>query len=202
MWYLDDGVLAGPSSHVRKVLSLFIELGPPFGLCVNIKKCEVFSSGFLAQFPVEMKQSSNPNLEILGIPIGDADFCSAVLVRMRSEAGFLLKRLEDVRQVDPQVAVVLLRLCGGYCKLVHLAHAIPPSFSQSVLQIFDQDVQKIFTSCTGMHSSNVAWKQAQLSLSRGGLRLRSLSHHAPAPLMHQYVYLVGVPTLMHIFSKQ
>ena len=31
-----------------------------------------------------------------------------------------------------------------------------------------------------MHPSNVAWKQAQLSLSRGGLGLRSLSHHAPA----------------------
>ena len=57
---------------------------------------------------------------------------------------------------------------------------VPPSFSQSVLQIFDQDVQKCFTSCTGVHSSNVAWKQAQLSLSRGGLGLRSLSHHAPA----------------------
>ena len=89
-------------------------------------------------------------------------------------------RLEDVGQVDPQVALVLLWLCGGYCKLVHLARVVPPSFSQSVLQIFDRDVQKCFTSCTGVHSSNVAWKQAQLSLSHGGLGLRSLSHHAPA----------------------
>ena len=80
----------------------------------------------------------------------------------------------------PQVALVLLRFCGGYCKLVHLARVVPPSFSQSVLQIFDQDVQKCFTSCTGVHSSNVAWKQARLSLSSGGLGLRSLSHHAPA----------------------
>ena len=158
MWYLDDGVFAGPSSHVRKALDLLIELGPPLGLHVNIKKCEVFSRGCLAHFPIEMKQSSKPNLEILGIPIGDADFCRAVLDRKRSEAGFLLKRLEDVGQVDPQVALVLLRLCGGYCKLVHLARAVPPSFSQSVLQIFDQDVQKCFTSCTGVHPSNVAWK--------------------------------------------
>ena len=192
VWYLDDGVLAGPSpsSHVRKALDLFIELGPPLppspppppplGRCLNIKKCEVFSSGCLAQFPVEMKQSSNPNLYILGIPIGDADFCSAVLDRKKSEAGFLLKRLEDVGQGDPQVALVLLRFCGGYCKLVHFARAIPPSFSQFILQIVDQYVQKCFTSCTGVHSSNVAWKQAQLSLSRGGLGLHSLSHHAPA----------------------
>ena len=46
--------------------------------------------------------------------------------------------------------------------------------------MFDQDVQKCFTSCTSVHPSNVAWNQAQLSLSRGGLGLRSLSHHAPA----------------------
>ena len=107
-------------------------------------------------------------------------FCSAVLDRNRYEASFLLKRLEDVGQVDPQVALVLLRLCSGYCKLVHLARAIPPSFSQSGLQMFDRDVQKCFTSCTGVHPSNVAWNQAQLSLSCGGLGLRSLSHHAPA----------------------
>ena len=125
VWYLDDGVLAGPSSHVRKALSLLIELGPPLGLHVNIKKCEVFSSGCLAHFPMEMKQSSKPNLEILGIPVGDSVFCRAVLDRKRSEAGVLLKRLDDVGQVDPQVALVLLRLCGGYCKLVHLARAVP-----------------------------------------------------------------------------
>ena len=62
VWYLDDGVLAGPSSHVRKALSLLIELGPPLGLHVNIKKCEVFSSGCLTHFPMEMKQSSKPDL--------------------------------------------------------------------------------------------------------------------------------------------
>ena len=177
-WYLDDGVFAGPSSHGRKALTLLIELGPPLGLCMNIRKCEVFSNGCLAHFPVKMKQFSSPNLEILGIPIGDAEFCSAVLDKKRSEARFLLKRLEDVAS-RPSGGSLLLRLCGGYCKLVHLARAVPP-FSQSVLQMFDQDVQKCFTSCTGVHPSNVAWNQAQLSLSCGGLGLRSLSHHAPA----------------------
>ncbi|KAL5500721.1 hypothetical protein EMCRGX_G012317 [Ephydatia muelleri] len=163
VWYLDDGVLAGPSSHVRKALSLLIELGPPLGLHVNIKK--------------------------------------AVLDRKRSEAGVLLKRLDDVGQVDPQVALVLLRLCGGYCKLVHLACAVPPSFSQSVLQLFDQDVQKCFTSCTGVHSSIAAWKQAQLSLSRGGLGLRSLSHHAPAAFIASLCFS-GLGSNSHVHLLQ
>eukprot|EP00731_Ephydatia_muelleri_P029957 Em0021g480a len=120
VWYLDDGVLAGPSSHVRKALDLLMELGPPLGLRVNIKKCEVFSSGCLAHFPIEMKQSSKPNLEILGIPIGDADFCSAVLDRKRSEAGFLLKRLEDVGQVDPPGIIRSLGE-GGFGGVLHVS---------------------------------------------------------------------------------
>ena len=120
VWYQNDGAFAGPSSHVRKALTLLIELGPSLGLHVSIKKCEVFSSGCLTHFPIEMKQSSNPNLEILAIPIGDAEFCSAVLDKKRSEARFLLQRPEDVGQVDPQM--------------------------------FDQDVQECFTSCTGVAS--------------------------------------------------
>ena len=42
-WYLDDGVVAGPSLAVQKVLALIEEKGPPLGLLVNFSKCEVFS---------------------------------------------------------------------------------------------------------------------------------------------------------------
>ena len=42
-WYLDDGVVAGPSLAVQKVLALIDEKGPPRGLLVNLSKCEVFS---------------------------------------------------------------------------------------------------------------------------------------------------------------
>ena len=142
---------------------------PSLGLHVNIRKCEVFSSGCLAHFPVEIKQSSNPNLEILGIRIGDADFCRAVLDKKRSEARFLLKRPEDVGQVDPQM--------------------------------FDQDIQKCFTSCTGVHPSNVAWNQAQLSLSRGGLGLCSLSHHALAAFISSLCFS-GLGSDSHAYLLQ
>eukprot|EP00731_Ephydatia_muelleri_P011221 Em0006g115a len=91
----------------------------------------------------------------------------AVLDRKRSEAGVLLKRLDDVGQVDPQVALVLLRLCGGYC----------------------------------VHSSIAAWKQAQLSLSRGGLGLRSLSHHAPAAFIASLCFS-GLGSNSHVHLLQ
>ena len=72
-WYLDDGALAGPRSSLCSVLKLIQERGPPLGLHINISKCEVFSCKGLSSFPPEMKQSSEPNLDILGVPIGSAE---------------------------------------------------------------------------------------------------------------------------------
>ena len=41
-WYLDDGVVAGSSTEVCRVLAILEERGHSLGLHVNINKCEVF----------------------------------------------------------------------------------------------------------------------------------------------------------------
>ena len=68
-WYLDDGVVAGPSLAVQKVLALIEEKGPPLGLLVNPSKCEVFSLTDVSLFTGELKRSCSPNMDILGVPI-------------------------------------------------------------------------------------------------------------------------------------
>ena len=70
-WYLDDGILAGKKSSIRRSLSLLQELGPPFGLYINISKCELYCLGDTPTFPSELKVSHLPHFEILGCPIGD-----------------------------------------------------------------------------------------------------------------------------------
>ncbi|KAL5477544.1 hypothetical protein EMCRGX_G024355 [Ephydatia muelleri] len=179
-WYLDDGALAGPGSSVYNILAMLQELGPPLGLHVNIHKCEVFSHSSLDLFPAAIKKSHTPNLDILGSPIGDAEFCHHYIAHKRLEAQSLLSRLDDVGLIDPQVALTLLRMCGGFCRLVHLARTTPPLLSHVALQLYDQDVCRCFSSCTAVDTSDVAWKQSMLGLSKGGLGLRSLHHHAPA----------------------
>ena len=179
-WYLDDGVLAGSRQSLCRCLSLLQVHGPALGLLVNVSKCEVFSHHNLDVFPSGMKASDKPNIVILGVAIGDLDFCSSFISTKRMEARALLSQLEQLGVLDPQVALVLLRLCGGFCKLVHLARSTPPSLSSQALSLFDNDIRRVFSECTGVDTSDTAWKQAQLSLSRGGLGLRSLSHHSSA----------------------
>ena len=86
----------------------------------------------------------------------------------------LLSKLEDVAIKDPQVALLLLRMCGSFSKLVHLARTTPTTLVSEAFQQFDTDVKYCLSSCIANGISDSAWHQAQISLSRSGLGLWSL----------------------------
>ena len=179
-WYLDDGALAGNRPAVLRAMHIIEEMGPALGLYINFTKCELFSSKGNASFPPAVKCSLLPNLDILGAPVGDYLHCSRFIADKCAESKKLLTSLVDVAGVDLQVAFTLLRMCGGFCKLVHLTRVTPPSLASDALVSFDEDVRQCFVLCSAIDVSDTAWKQAQLSLRFGGLGLRSLSCHAAA----------------------
>ena len=165
---------------VTRAVTLIQEMGPSLGLFINVSKCELFGHGDLSSFPPQMKVSRVPNLKILGAPIGDPIFCAKFLAQKRADAAKLLSQLAEVGAEDPQVAFLLLRQCAAFCKLVHLARSTPPSYVADGLALFDKDVRQCFSECTALDTSDIDWMQAQLSLSMGGLGLRSLSCHSVA----------------------
>ncbi|KAL5478022.1 hypothetical protein EMCRGX_G024897 [Ephydatia muelleri] len=179
-WYLDDGALAGNRPAVLRAMHIIEEMGPALGLYINFTKCELFSSKGNASFPPAVKCSLLPNLDILGAPVGDYLHCSRFIADKCAESKKLLTSLVDVAGVDLQVAFTLLRMCGGFCKLVHLTRVTPPSLASDALVSFDEDVRQCFVLCSAIDVSDTTWKQAQLSLRYGGLGLRSLSCHAAA----------------------
>ena len=185
-WYMDDGVLAGKRSALVCALSLIMELGPSLGLLVNIGKCELFCKNDVSMFPEDLKVSTVPHFEILGAPIGDYIYCASFVSTKRSEALKLLLKLEDVAIKDPQVALLLLRMCGSFSKLVHLARTTPTTLVSEAFQQFDSDVKHCLSSCIANGISDSALHQAQISLSRGGLGLRSLSKHSCAAFIASF----------------
>ena len=142
---------------------------------LNVKFC---CHGDLSLFPPPMKQSHQPNFEILGIPIGDLDFCTSYISHKHSLAKQLMLQLEEVGTHDPQVVLMLLRTCSSFCMLAYLARH--PSLSLKALELFDIDVRNYESQSTSADMTGLSWKQAQLSLSRGGLGLRSHMLHALA----------------------
>ncbi|KAL5499463.1 hypothetical protein EMCRGX_G010889 [Ephydatia muelleri] len=119
-------------------------------------------------------------MDILGAPIGDYLHCSKFIAGRCAESRKLLSGLVDVAAVDLQVAVSLLRMCGSFCRMVHIARVTPPSLASDGLRSFDEEVKQCFVMCSAINVTNDAWSQAQLGLKFGGLGLRSLSHHAAA----------------------
>ena len=78
-----------------------------------------------------------PHLEILGSPIGDTIFCANVVSQKCANASQSLSQIEEVGSVDPQVALLLLRMCGAFCKMVHLARSTPPSLVAEGFRYFE-----------------------------------------------------------------
>ena len=143
-------------------------------------KCELFSQDDLEDFPVDMKICHEPNLVILGAPIGDVIFCAKFLAEKRAKAVRLLSQLSEVGSFDPQIALLLLRQCASFSKLVHLARSTPPSLVSEGLALLDDEVRRYISDCVGIDASDTDWLQAQLSLSRGRLGLRKLAVHCSA----------------------
>ena len=143
-WYLDDGALAGERSAVLRALQLTEELGPHLGLNINFSKCELFSRGGNSLFPPVVKSYLLPNLVILGVPIGDYVHCARFISEKCTIFKALLIALVDVSAVDLHVAFSLLRMCGSYCKLVHLTRATPPSLCADSLKPFDEEIRLCF----------------------------------------------------------
>jgi hypothetical protein len=79
---------------------------------------------------------------------------------------------------DCQVASTLLRLTSSFCKIVHFLRGVPPIFIIDILSRFDQQLHHTFEKCVGLSLGNTQWVQASLSLSKGGLGLRSAVKHA------------------------
>ena len=114
------------------------------------------------------------------ITIGDLVFYAKIVAQNRAIALKLMNQLSEVGSVDPQVALLLQRQCGGFCKLVHLSRSTPSSLVFDALSLYSDDIRQCFTECTSVDTPDNAWQQAQLSRSRGGLGLRCLSHHSSA----------------------
>ena len=130
-WYLDDGAIAAfVVVAVRHALHILDEMGPQLGIHINHSKCELLSQNVdFALFPSQMKTSTEPNLVILGVPIGDFQHCSAFISSKRTMAVKLLESIESVGSQDPHVALILLRFCGGFCKLSHIARTTSPALA-------------------------------------------------------------------------
>ena len=136
MFYLDDGVLAGDIPAVSAALAHVQQEAARLGLSLNLSKCEavvVGATGAAAlqpHLPHALLLDGHGacrvlrNFEFLGAAIGDDAFCHDHTAARASKANRLLEAIAEMD--DPQVALRLLRACGGFTRMVHSMRCTPP----------------------------------------------------------------------------
>ena len=139
-----------------------------------------------SSFPPVVQSSCLPNLDILGAPIGDYLFCAHFISERCAQAKKLLSVLLEMADSDLHVVISLLQICGEFCTLVHISRTTPPSLSSEALCAFDGETRSCFSACLAADVTDVAWQQAQLSLSFGRLGLHSLALHSSSAFLASF----------------
>jgi len=185
-FYLDDGCLVGDAPAVARLLHLLVANLAAVGLQLStgLGKCEVVPTGgdasdvSLDGFPPGFRLRTDRSFELLGAPVGDANFCSEHTKQRVAGAAALLEALGALE--NAQVALHLLRQCASFCKLGYSARVVPPTAHTASLLAMDDAVRTCLEQLSGCSPSDDSWRQAQLKLNKGGLGLRSAAKHAAA----------------------
>ena len=187
--YLDDCVLAGSATTVALAFDDLQRAAAAIGLKVSMgrdKSLLVPCAGQSADlsnavFPAQREVQTDGNFEFLGSPIGSPSFCCAHTTKRVAKAKTLLKALGELP--DPSVALLLLRHCAAFCKLVYSCRVTPHSCHTTALNEFDASVQECFESflCTGFSANE--WSLATLSTSHCGAGLRASARHSAAAFL-------------------
>ena len=104
------------------------------GLALNSSKCEVVPVCRSHSVPRSLFEAfqwrEDGCFKLLSAPIGTLAHCTAVTAACAAKAELFLDRL---RLFDhAQGALLLLRQCGGWCKLVASTRAVPPHLRSEV----------------------------------------------------------------------
>jgi len=191
--YLDDLCLAGDAQAVATAIATLTQRCGDIGLRLSTGtpedkgKRETALVGQAAStvdvrlLPHDSNIVRDGNFELLGGPIGTAEFCNQHSQSRVTKAVRVLEALGEVP--DPQVALQLLRRCGAFGKMVFSARVVPASFHAEALASFEAQVRACFEQFTCLHPDEDQWVQATLSSDSGGLGSRSLVKHSHAAFL-------------------
>jgi hypothetical protein len=183
VFFLDDGVVAGEAAAVHDFCTRFANSVADLGLAISASKCEVVPSAGegtgVAQedFP-GWQWKPRAGIKLLGAPLGDPEFCAELTAKRVEKAERLLAEIG--KYSHSQSALLLLRHCASWSKLVYSARTVPPALHQASLAKYGGLLRKGLEQVTGGTVPDRSWILSQVSVIQGGLGLRDPSVHAPA----------------------
>ena len=139
VFYLDDGVLAGPADTVQWFLSELTKELQLIGLSINFDpgKTQVIpaaqqTSHVDGRLFGDAKLNCSGCFTLLGAPIGTPLFCETATSNRAEEATKLIQSLSELD--DPLSAFLLLRNCASFCRVAYSVRTVPLDMQKDALR--------------------------------------------------------------------
>lgn len=202
VWFLDDGILAGPKQNVLDDLASVIQEFQKIGLCLNSSKCELYlCSSLSSKLHNETRTDFNklaPNIRIISAK--DLSFLGAPL--LETEMPFFFKSLLDkfklltnnIVNINPHMALYILRHCFWIPKFNYYMRCCPLWKFDTLCDSFDNAIKVVLENIINIKFTTSSWHQATLPVVFGGLGIRAVSDISlPAFLssIHAYSTLIN-----------
>jgi hypothetical protein len=192
VWFLDDGTLVGTTTDVRKALGAIIEFGPDMGLFLNLQKCELWwpslDPTLVADFPADIPRTSGngvlfgrepsqaDGVELLGGPIGNANFAALYMHQRLDRLEDTLRALRDID--DGQIELILLRCCLGVPRMGYAIRCCSPEAIGDTLGRFDDLLSTQLEAIIASPLTPQARRLASLPIRLGGLGISEVGRVA------------------------
>ncbi|XP_065315661.1 uncharacterized protein LOC135924531 [Gordionus sp. m RMFG-2023] len=169
-WYIDDGILSGPSSEIAKAVTIIKEMGTAIGLSLNQSKSEFSLLNSNAPNTHDFKFTSSVELTHLGSPVGGHEAISTFL---HSSLDILLK-LEDIFTLLPSHKSFFLLKNFFFIPRILYALRSTPIFKYPIpIQTYEKGIKDLTEKIVNIRFNETAWAQATLPTKFGGLGIRS-----------------------------
>ena len=191
-WYLDDGTIVGKPEDVSAYLKALFPALLSVGLAVNFRKCLVWGPGGQqeGQAPSAAMGALPPDSPLrllpiipfgpstgitsLGVPV-DVPGPRHSMGRAKWKAAVTqsLELLERLRMLpDGQTRHCLLRFCLDACRVTHLMRSAPWEAGEQEAEALSDALRVAVADLVGCGVGGLAWDQAVLPISAGGLGIR------------------------------
>ena len=203
MFYLDDGLVYGPSFEVDRFIGHLVSHGPAFGLHLNLSKCAVVCGANLQHHPIPSRQLV-PNVLLGGLlpSLAETDLVDPFWKTLCDRVVSKIELCSSLHSLDPQSAYLLLRYCGGFPSTQFHTRIMGPS---PHLRSVDEATLAALKSIMG-NLDTFGTLACQLPIKKGGLGIFMTEFHAPLAHFESRrqaaaVAAILAPELLQAFPK-
>ncbi|CAK9005797.1 unnamed protein product, partial [Durusdinium trenchii] len=197
---VQQGDPLGDCAAVSAAVGRLVNAARQLGLQLNASKCELTTLNGPqtnldpSLFPAGFQVNDTGEFVLLGAAVGSPGFCHQHTLQRAEKTKPLLQALSKL--ADSQTALLLLRHCASWSKLVYSCRVTPPPFHQDALQSYDAAVLQCLELCCSGPLTPSACIQASLSTKTGGLGLRSVVRHSGAAYTASVLATLGTCSLI------